>query len=151
MGLREFGDELQAVPRRCGRAQIEAGEHEAGRGEVHMAVDEGRRDEAAVEIDDLGVGELGQADVVAAQPDDGAIADGHRGGVRHGRTVDPAAREQRRQAQSGLGGNAGARRARCDMSPGRRCDIDDVDDFTVDVVAATGRGPGACARRGGGR
>ena len=49
-----------------------------------MAVDEGRRDEAAVEIDDLGVGELGAADVVAAQPGDDAVADGHRGGVGHG-------------------------------------------------------------------
>ena len=98
MGLRVFADQLQAVSRRGGRAQIEAGERETGAGEVHMAVDEGRRDEGTVEVDDLGVGELGQADVVAAQPGDGAIADGHRGGVRHGRTVDPAGTKQRRQA-----------------------------------------------------
>ena len=91
MVLGVLGDERHAVPRRCGRAQIEAGERETGRGEVHMAVDEGRRDEAAVEVDDLGAGEFGRADVVAAQPDDGAVADGHRGGVRHGRTMDPAA------------------------------------------------------------
>ena len=92
-----------------------------------MAVDECGRDEAAVEIDDVGVGKLGQADVVAAQPHDSAIADGHRGGVRHGRAVDPAAPQKRRQSQSGLrGGNA------C------RLDVDDVDHLTVDVVAVAG-------------
>ena len=100
-----------------------------------MAVDERGRDEAAVEVDDLGVRELGAADVVAAQPDDDAVADGHRGGVRHGRAVDPAVEQQRRQRQSGLRGQCLA------FDVGNVTgDIDDVDDFAVDVVAAPGAG-----------
>ena len=86
----------QAVPQRGGRSQIQPGERQAGRGEVDVAVDECRRDEAAVEIDDLGVGELGAADVVAAEPRDDAVAHGHRGGVGHGRAVHPAVEEQGR-------------------------------------------------------
>jgi hypothetical protein len=87
------------------RAQIEAGEHQAGRGEVHVAVDEGGRDECAVEVDDLGVGKLGQADVVAAEPDDVpsrtaiAVASGMAGlWIRPPRS--------RWSTQSGCGGNA---------------------------------------------
>ena len=107
MGLRVFGNQLQTVGRRCGVAQIEAREREAGRGEVHVAVDECRCDEGAIEVDDVGVGKFGQADVVAAQPRNSAVTDGHRGGVRHGRAVDPATPQQGRQSQSRLrGGNA---------------------------------------------
>ena len=120
MGLRVFGDQRQAVGHRCGRAQIEAGEREAGRGEVHVAVDECRGDEAAVEVDDVGVGELRPADVVAAQPHDDAVTDGHRGGVGHGRTVDPAAQQERRQTSRDGAGGAAARRPRR-RSLHRRC------------------------------
>ena len=113
MGPHEFGDERQAVSCRRRRAQVETGEHQPGRGEMHMAVDERRRNEAAVEIDDLGVGELGEADVVAAQPHDGACADCHRGGVRHGRTVDPAALQKRRQLSRACEAMPGVRHPRC--------------------------------------
>ncbi len=113
IGPHEFGDEREAVSCRSRRAQVETGEHQPGRGEMHMAVDERRRNEAAVEIDDLGVGELGEADVVAAQPHDGACADCHRGGVRHGRTVDPAALQKRGQLSRACEAMPGVRHLRC--------------------------------------
>ena len=96
MRARVVGDELQAVPQRGGGSQVEPGERQAGGGEVDVAVDEGRCDEAAVEIDDLGVGKLGAADVVAAEPRDDAVAHGHRGGVGHGRAVHPAVQQKGR-------------------------------------------------------
>ena len=78
-----------------------------GRGEMHVAVDERRRDEAAVEIDDVGVGELRAADVVAAQPRDGAC----RGLPSRWRPAWPGCGSGRRSeassTQSGLRGNAG--------------------------------------------
>ena len=55
----------------------------------------------AVEIDDPRVGKLRAADIVAAEPRDHSVAHGHRGGVRHGRTVHPAAGQQRGQATRG--------------------------------------------------
>ena len=94
MGRRIVGDQLQAVRARCRRPQIETGKRQPGRGEVDVAVDETRRDEAAVQIDDVGTGELASADVVAAQPDHDTVADCHRGGVRMGRAVNPAVDQQ---------------------------------------------------------
>ena len=94
---------------------------------------------AAVEIDDLRVGKLLAPDVIAAEPHDGAIADGHRGGVRHGGTVHPAVEEEGRHLV-GLG------------RQGLWFDVDDVDDFAVDVVAASPAlypQPGAAACAGG--
>ena len=51
-------DESEAVPQRGGRPQVQPGERQAGRGEMHMTVDEGGRDEAAFEVDDVRVGKL---------------------------------------------------------------------------------------------
>jgi len=45
VGLCELGDEREAVPRRGGDPQIEARKHEAGGGDMHMAVDEGGCDD----------------------------------------------------------------------------------------------------------
>ena len=70
---------------------------------MDMAVDERRRDERAIQVDDLGVAELSASDVVAAQPRDNTVADGHRGGVGVGRAVYPAPDKQLRHRGSAGG------------------------------------------------
>ena len=87
---RVVGDQLQAVRSRCRRPQVETGEGQPGRGEVDVAVDEGRRDEATVEIDDVCAGELVSGNVVAAQPHHRTVTHRHRRGVGMGRAVHPA-------------------------------------------------------------
>ena len=94
MGRRIVGDQLQAMPARRRSPQVETGHRQPGRGEVDMAVDETRRDETTVEIDDVGTGELASTDIVAAQPHHDAVADRHRGGVGMGRAVNPAVDQQ---------------------------------------------------------
>ena len=68
MAVRVVGDESQQVRHRGGAAQIQTDHGQPGRGDVDVAVDECRSDEAAVEIDDVGVGELRAPDVVGAEP-----------------------------------------------------------------------------------
>src|SRR5271168_1182486 len=75
--------------------QIETGKRQPGRSEVDMAVHETRRDEAIVEIDDVGTGELAATHVVATEPDHDTAADRHRGGVGMGRAVNPTVDQQR--------------------------------------------------------
>ena len=60
-----------------------------------MRVDEGRRDQPAVEVDDpVGAVLEVHRGVVVADPDDGAVLDAERGGVRVGGRVDVAAAQQ---------------------------------------------------------
>ncbi len=94
VGRRVVGDQLQAVLLRRRGAQIKAGERQPGRGEMDVAVDERRCDEAAGEVDDLGMGELVAADVVAAEPDHDTVAHRHRGGVGVRRAVHAAVEQQ---------------------------------------------------------
>ena len=130
-------------------------ERQAGGGDMDVAVDERRRDETAVEIDDLGVGKHAAADVVAAQPRHDAVADGHRGRVGLGRAVHPAVDQQgyrcganshcRSQAKTTctvrmaitVDQMVAAPRQRPSNRCGRaeRLDVADVDDLAVDVVA----------------
>ena len=128
VGRRVVGDQLQAVRARCRRPQVETGERQPGRGEVDVAVDESRRDEAAVEIDDVGAGELVAPDVVAAQPHHGAVAHRHRGGVGMARAVHPAVEQQGgrdvRHADRTYGV---ARRLFRPQRQGGRVDLGDVD------------------------
>ena len=77
-----------------GGPQVEPDEGQAGGGQVHVAVDECRCDERAVEVDDLGVGKLGAANVIAAEPRDDAVAHGHRRGVGHGGAVHPPVEQE---------------------------------------------------------
>src|ERR1700691_2542986 len=83
------------MPARRRSPQIETGKRQPGRGEVDVAVHETRRDEATVEIDDVGTGELAATHVVATEPDHHTVADRHGGGVRVGRAVNPAVDQQR--------------------------------------------------------
>ena len=66
-------------------------------------------------------GNWARPDVVAAQPGDGAVADRHRGGVRHRRAVHPAADEEASSSQSGLRGKAWRLDIAGRRSPRRRC------------------------------
>ena len=49
----ERGDSLEALGQAAGVAEVEAGQRDAGRGRVHVGVDERRCHEGAVELDDL--------------------------------------------------------------------------------------------------
>ena len=118
MGAGVVGEESQAVPQRGGLPQVQPGQGQPGRGEVDVAVDEGRCDEGTVEIDDRRVGKLSAPDVVAAEPCDDAVAHRHGGGVGHGRAVHPAVQQKCRH----LVGFA---------LHGRRFDVDHVDPSTT--------------------
>ena len=96
MRSRVFVDEREAVPQRGGVSQVEPDQRQAGCGEMDMTVDEGGRDEAAVEVDDLRVGKLLAPNVIAAEPRDDAAAHRHRGGVGHGGAVHPPVEKEGR-------------------------------------------------------
>ena len=89
------GDELQAMALRRRSPQIQPGQRQTGGGEMNVAVDETRRDEAAVEIDHLSIGKLAAADVVATQPCHYSVAERHRGRIGMSRAVHPAVHQQR--------------------------------------------------------
>ena len=61
-----LGDQAKAMLLGRGRSQVQSGDQQAGGGQVDVTVDERRRDEGPVEVDDLGVTELAAAHVVAA-------------------------------------------------------------------------------------
>lgn len=124
--------------------QVETGQGQAVRGDVHVGVDEGGCDERPVEVDDLGVRVQGAAGPVLPHPHDLPVGDGHRGGVGGAGAVDAAADEELSVRCGGLHGypvcpvtagadGAGGRRSRprarsrlrrrgCRGGPGRpRC------------------------------
>lgn len=76
-------------------AEVEAGEREAGGGGVHMGVGEGRGDQRAFQVHDLGdpVGE-GVGGALRADPGDLTAFDDHRGGEGVGGTVDFSTAQQ---------------------------------------------------------
>ena len=115
VGGRIVADQPQAMPTRRRGPQIEPGQRQTRGGEVDVAVDKARRDEATVEIDQLGTLELASTNVVAAQPHHDTVADRHRGRVGMGRAVNPAVDQQRcghlRHAANLRGGD-GSTRAR---------------------------------------
>ena len=76
-----------------GGPQVESGVGQAGGRDVDVAVHKCRRDECAVEVDDLGVGKLRSGDVIAAQPGDDAVAHRHRRGVGVRGAVDAPAEQ----------------------------------------------------------
>ncbi len=111
IGRRKVCDQPQAVRQRCRGAQVETGERQPGSGEVDMTVDECGGDEAAGQIDDVGICELVSADVVAAQPDHEAAAHRHCGGVGMAWAVHPAIEQQGGRDLSHADTTYGVRRA----------------------------------------
>ena len=94
MGAHVGRDQSQAVLRAFGGAEVQPGQAQTGGSQVNVAVDESRSDERAVEVDDLRAGELRSPHGVAAQPGHYAIANGHGGGIRVRRAIDPPAEQQ---------------------------------------------------------
>ncbi len=87
-------DQIQAVPQRPGRRQVQARQLQAQGGDVHMRIDEGGGDESAVQVDDFGVRMQCAPRPVGTQPHHRAIGDRHRGGIGGTGTVDTAADQQ---------------------------------------------------------
>ena len=70
MGGDVVGDQPQTVLRAGGMTKIQAREPQSGGGQMHVAVDEGRRHQGSGEVDPRGVGELIGADGITAKPGD---------------------------------------------------------------------------------
>jgi hypothetical protein len=66
-------DEPKAVAQGGGFAEVEAGQREAGRGDVDVAVDECRRHETTVEVNKFCARKLLVANIIRADPGDDAI------------------------------------------------------------------------------
>ena len=138
--------------------EIQARSRQAGSRQVHVGIDESGTDEASLEVDDLGFRVERPPDVVIAHPDDRAVGDGHRRRVGVGRRVDTATKEQLRRH----GDSLPCRRR--DSVCGRQLALlrghgyRDVDDLSVDHVAAeehrprtdhrNHRGQPSCPERG---
>ena len=109
---RVVADEFEAVSQRCGVSQVEAGQCQAGGGEVDVTVDECGCHKAAVEVDHLRIRKLLAPNVIAAEPRDDAVAYRHRGRVGHGGAVHPPVEEEGRHllglALHGRGSTAGS-------------------------------------------
>ncbi|SHW51934.1 Uncharacterised protein [Mycobacteroides abscessus subsp. abscessus] len=103
-----FGQQGQQVWQRRRGTEVEPDHGEPGGGQVHVAVDERRRHERALEVDDGGVGVQRPADVIGTEPGHHAVADRDRGGVGRRRAVDTTAQQQRRRK----GGHEGDRLVR---------------------------------------
>ena len=98
-----LGEQSQAVVDAGRGTQVQAGDPQTGRGQVHMAVDEGRRDEGAGQVGLFGVGKLLQAHLVAAQPRHHAVTHRHRRGLRVRRAVHAAVDQQQPFRTSAVG------------------------------------------------
>ena len=80
----------QALGQRPGAGQVEPGQRQAGVQGVHVGVDEAGDHQRTGEVDHP-IGPSGVVDrVLAAEPADGAVGDGQRGGLGVGGGVHPA-------------------------------------------------------------